>query len=713
MWLFAFIFVAWLLAIFIGVFAAMTLFPLVLLGSTLVAAGLYLTQAWAILVPDVSGGPSPVAQPVGGKEHDPAYRHYLASQVWKDWQAILRNTTPLIGAKAEAGLRKVTSTLLGGEQAWFLFPIWLGICGGIVAAAVPVLVIGALIMALYMGVVALGTAVWLICVGVLRAIEQVFMLVHRILQTCPYPECYARFTLPVYRCSNCGTKHRRLTPNLNGAARHVCRCGTRLPTTILLGRYRLQAYCPNCDRQLPTRVGRVRIEPIPFVGGPDAGKTTFMALAVNTVHSAVNTAGGTALFADKGDEKAFQHLRRELATGRISKTLNGMPKAVMLDVAMPGRSRGSRILYLFDPSGEHYTGASKVEEMRFLAHGEALILVIDPFALPGVRDNLLEFERRALETRGVVLSPEDPADTFTRLRNELAGRADGGSQRRVAVVLTKADLLRTTTSGRGIDDLPGWLTLMGLGNLVREVAHQSAEVRYLASGLPPRGPEIAELMGWLAGLRLSGAAEESSWETAELTAGDARRPWDVKPRPTGCPPLSYLLFRRTLAGATMVTSTLVLALLSMLLLRLWVTGDDSTALEAATASTLPQTLPVPSTKTLAGHWRGTVHQPGSGQYRVDLVLTKKAWLGEKAGTVEYPGLKCSGTVTLEPVNDPVGTTVVREEITKDTGRGCAPLGWIALNRTLAGKLGFRWFKSFEDIAQGGSPAAYATLTKKP
>ncbi|MEU4232343.1 hypothetical protein AB0F17_49295 [Nonomuraea sp. NPDC026600] len=706
MWLL--VLIVWVAVVWAGVVFATMIFPIALLGSTLVAVGLYLLQARAILVPDSSAGLSPVPPPKTGKGRDPAYPHYLSSQVWKDGRAILRTTAPSIRIKTDKTLRSVTNALMSGRRAWFLFPVWFGICGGIVSAVVPVFMIGVLIMLMYAVTVALGMLVWLVCVGMLRAVEAVFMLAHRILQTCPYPGCYARFTLPVYACSTCGRKHANLRPDLNGAARHVCQCGTRLPTTIPLGRYRLQAYCPHCDRLLPTRVGRVRIEPLPFVGGPDAGKTTFMALGVDAIHGAVDAAGGQVLFADKSDEQAFRKLRGELSSGRISKTLPDLPKAVMLDVALPGRTGDSRILYLFDPSGEHYTGASKVEEMRYLAHGEALILVIDPFALPDVQDHLLESERQALTAKGVVLSREDPADTFTRLRNELASRADGGKQRRVAVVLTKADLLRQTTSGRGIDDLAAWLTLMGLGNLVRELNHQGAEVRYLASGLPPQRPQIAELMGWLSGLRLTGhLADGSSPAAVELTAGDVRRPWDTKPRPVGHLPLSYLIFRRALAGATMMTSALMLIMFSLLLLSTWMPNDESATLAASAA---PQAAPIPL--ELAGRWQGIVRPTGSDDYRVRLALTEGAAAGERAGTVDYPELRCSGTLTLEPVADSSGAPVIRQEITEDPGDRCVATGWIALARMSDGKLEYRWFSLLDDVSEGGTPGVIAKLDRR-
>ncbi|WP_329430053.1 hypothetical protein OG339_17790 [Streptosporangium sp. NBC_01495] len=605
MWIF--VVALWVVAVWLGVMAATILLPLTLAATTLGAVGVYFTHAGRVLLPAPVSGPSPVRLPSGGPDGDPVYPHYLVRQVWRDWWAVIGAALPAIGDTAGTVVSATTRKLMGDVQGFFLFPIWLAICGGVVLAAVPLAAVGVLLAAVHGVTVLAGMLAWLACVAVLRGLEQVLALVRRILQTCPYPGCYERITLPHYSCPTCGERHRRLTPDLNGAIRHVCRCGTRLPTTIALGRFRLRAHCPECDRALPARIGRVRVEPLPFVGGPDAGKTTFMALAVNALHGSVVAAGGHALFADRGDEMSFRRLREQLRAGRVDKTGTDLPRAVMLDVSVPAtrRREGDRILYLFDPSGEHYTGAATVEAMGYLAHGEALLLVIDPFALPEVQDHLLAAEREELAARGVVLSGEDPADTFSRVVTELAARSDGGGQRRVAVVLTKADLLRGIAAGRGAeDDLPGWLTRMGMGNLVREVTRRSAGLRYFASGLPPRGEEIAELIGWLVGLPLGGrtrgtaadpaagergtgeqrageqGAEEQGageQEAGDLVAGDPRTPWTPSSRPADLLPLSYLLARRVIFGATVLLSAGLIVLLAAALWRINA-GDVTAAL---------------------------------------------------------------------------------------------------------------------------------------
>ncbi|WP_062443631.1 TRAFAC clade GTPase domain-containing protein [Herbidospora daliensis] len=504
-------------------------FPVVFAATVVVAVlgalAAYFATAARVLLPDQG-----VRGPPEGAE--PAYRHYLVSQVWHDWWSVLAGAVPVVDGRVRRVVRALTKLLMSDERRYVLFPLWLAVVAGLLAALLPLSVVALLVTAAYLVTAVTGLLAWLAFVGVLRGAEQSVMLLRRILQACPYPGCYARIARPIYACPSCGAQHRALRPDRNGAFRHVCRCGARLPTTILLGRHRLRALCPHCGRTLPGKIGKVRVEPVPLVGGPDAGKTTFLAVAVDALRE---TSG--ARFVDQGDEQTFLRLRNQLAAGTMTKTGTQPPKAVILDVS-------ARILYLFDPSGEHYTGASRVEAMGYLAHGEAMVLLIDPFALPAVQDSLVPADRELLAAGGVVPSREDPADTVHRVRNELSSRADGGHQRRIAVVVTKGDLLDRTTTGQGAAADPrAWLTTMGMGNLVRDLANRGSEVRYTTSGLPPKPDEIAGLVTWLTGL------------TGERKAdGAAGEPWRPGSRPAGRPPLSYTVVRRLLFAASALLS---------------------------------------------------------------------------------------------------------------------------------------------------------------
>ncbi|NAS22888.1 hypothetical protein GT755_14455 [Herbidospora sp. NEAU-GS84] len=516
----------WLLAMWAAfAFVFPVVFAVTVAVAVLGALGAYFTTAARVLLPDRG-----VRAPPEGAE--PAYRHYLVSQVWQDWWSVLSGAVPLVDGRVRRLVRALTRLLMSDERRYVLFPLWLAVMAGLLAALLPLTVVALLVTAAYLVTVVTGLLAWLAFAGVLRGLEQSVMLLRRILQACPYPGCYARIDRPVYACPSCGARHRALRPDRNGAFRHVCRCGARLPTTILLGRHRLRALCPHCGRTLPGKIGKVRVEPVPLVGGPDAGKTTFLAVAVDALRE---TAG--ARFVDQGDEQTFLRLRDQLAAGTMTKTGTQLPKAVMLDVS-------ARILYLFDPSGEHYTGASRVEAMGYLAHGEAMVLLIDPFALPAVQDSLVPADRDVLTAGGVVPSREDPADTVHRVRNELSTRADGGRQRRIAVVVTKGDLLDRTTTGQGASEDPrAWLTTMGMGNLVRDLSNRGSEVRYTTSGLPPKPDEIAGLLTWLTGLNGERRAD-----------GAAGEPWRPRARPEGRPPLSYTVVRRLLFAASALLS---------------------------------------------------------------------------------------------------------------------------------------------------------------
>ncbi|GAA1557764.1 hypothetical protein GCM10009678_45950 [Actinomadura kijaniata] len=538
------------------------LFPVTLAAAGLGAVGVYLLHAARTLAPATLHGPSPVAEP------EVSYRHYLLGQVWRDWWAITATVVPRVARTGRALLLRITVVLLGGPWGFFTFPVWAALCAGILAAAVPAAALGAALTVLYGAVAAVGLAGWLVCVLALAAVERVFMATGRILQTCPHPFCYERIGLPVYECPGCGARHPRLAPGPAGAFRHVCRCGTRLPTTVPLGRFRLAAYCPHCEGRLPDRIGRVRVEPLPFVGGPAAGKTTFMMLGIRALHARARAVHGRLAFVEERHAHAYAQEIREFAEGgRAAKTGPGLPLATMLDVELPepanARKVSHRILYLFDPAGEHYTGATEVESLRYLDHGEALLFVVDPFALPRVRHALTAAERALAEAAGS--SEEDPADTLQRVLNELRTRPDQGRQQRVAVVVTKLDLLVRTGIGGGLagdGDLRGWLERVGLGNMVRVLDQVAGRVRYLGSGLDTDPDEIADLLCWVGGLSGErGLAGRSPDPGAEVPGtAPLRAPWPVRGRGDGRVPVGYQVGRWTvLAGVAAVTAAAMTA----------------------------------------------------------------------------------------------------------------------------------------------------------
>jgi Double-GTPase 2 len=550
--------------VWVGLVAAECVFVLpVALVLTLLAGfglglGRFFTVAWRTLTATAVDGPSPVRRPAPGPP-DPAYPHYLLVQVWHDMVALERRTVPWCVTQARWAAATLTETLLKPPQGLALFPLWFGLCAGMALSVLPLAVAVLAFVLAAAAMAAAGLAVWSVCVAVLGAVERVWMAYRRILLACPHAGCYQRFALPEYSCPRCDEHHSRLVPNRLGAFRHVCRCGARLPTTILLGRFRLGAYCPHCHRRLPGRIGRARVEPLPFVGGPAAGKTTLMFLAVRALRASAAGARGRADFVEARDARAYAGAVAELDRGgRLAKTGPELPVATMLDLTLPA---AHRILYLFDPAGELHTGATRVERLRYLDHGEALLFVIDPFALPELRSALTTDERRLVE-QTTATSDEDPSDTLQRLLAELRSRADQGRQRRIAVVVTKADVLRRTAVGASLDgDARGWLEGLGLGNTIRTLERTAAEVRYFASGLDSPPAALAELFGWAAGLPLSGQVDPAFDDRA--AADELSEPWPVAGRPPSLVPYGHQAGRSALFAALTVLGPLIMILLGL------------------------------------------------------------------------------------------------------------------------------------------------------
>lgn len=69
-------------------------------------------------------------------------------------------------------------------------------------------------------------------------------------------------------------KHARLVPGPYGIWHRRCSCGKKLPTTFLLGRSALKAFCPVCGNELAA--SDVQQFSLSVVGGTSSGKTVLL-----------------------------------------------------------------------------------------------------------------------------------------------------------------------------------------------------------------------------------------------------------------------------------------------------------------------------------------------------------------------------------------------------------------------------------------------------
>jgi hypothetical protein len=477
----------------------------------------YLQAVWQVLTDRTRAGiATPPPRPSDDRSGpEPAFLAYPLRQIWIDLWQIVRDALADTRDGARNAIRWIVRTVdlsSGWSTVTVVVLIFLPTSAAFVVGAVSGALAG---LAAYAGLV-LATAALMLMLGLLwmlvwlalGAVEGLLRLWRRIRQSCPYAGCYRRIALPTYECPRCGQRHRRIAPNHYGLLRHDCRCGAALPTAIVLGRHRMTAHCPHCDRPLPQRIGRVPVVTVPVVGGPAAGKTTFLCLAVSALHTRLAEVGAAVRFAEPAQERMFAEGGRRLhAGGVLDKTVQRMPDGTMLDVGVGGRS--DRILYLFDPAGESYAAADGVEAQGYLDHAEGLIVMVDPCALDTVVHSLDQAELDSVrELAGAVGTAEaQPEGVVGRLFDLLRSRSGSNKVRRIAVVVSKTDALDLTDIGRGLGEsgtVRGWLQEVGWGNNVRLLEQNANEVGYFSSALGLSDDRYLEPLQWLAGFSVNG-----------------------------------------------------------------------------------------------------------------------------------------------------------------------------------------------------------------
>jgi hypothetical protein len=286
---------------------------------------------------------------------------------------------------------------------------------------------------------------------------------------------------------------------------------------------------------LPTRTGRVRIEHVPIVGGPDAGKSTFLTLSVAGLAGELARRGGSASFVDARDERTVTDGLALLRRGdRLVKTGVVLPRAVMVDVRPAGGD--GRILYLFDPAGEYYAGRD-IDTQRYLDHADVALIVVDPLAIPDVWTAFTDADRQVVaevapsNQAGAVR--EKSGDVVDRFVGALHGRPGGGKLTRVLVVVTKADVMRRTSVGvlLASGQVAEWLAQVGWGNWVRSLQEHANEVGFTATALDLPDEAFAAALAWVSRVDLSGAPTKRP-----VAAPRPPRPWTSPSRPGLVPP---------------------------------------------------------------------------------------------------------------------------------------------------------------------------------
>lgn len=322
----------------------------------------------------------------------------------------------------------------------------------------------------------------------LFVVTRLLQLWRGIFYTCPSRQCAYR-GLPVYICSKCGQVNEKLWPNLYGLLRHHClKCDQQMPTLDILGRKSLERQCGNKDCRMPLlgrHAGRAPERLVAIVGGPSAGKTNYLLMAVNEIINGGNDKIQIhGEIDDKTQEIKFKHEWKQLASGLPADKTAEVVKAFLL-YAKVGRSKYQ--LYLYDAPGEEFESVTKMTKQQYFHLLEGFILLVDPLSFESIRDK--EGEKETTSLQDVVNS------TLIKALSEIRGGQGRKIPMRVAVVISKADKKSVQEEIGNVkkERIPSQIcrkaiVSWGGGNEIRRIEQRFESVEYFACS--PLGRDV-------------------------------------------------------------------------------------------------------------------------------------------------------------------------------------------------------------------------------
>ena len=364
------------------------------------------------------------------------------------------------------------------------------------------------------------------CFSLLWLIDRIYIMVNKIKNACPNPDCQASFLIPVYECPKCGAKHTKLVPGKYGIFKRTCLCGQKLPTTFLNGRGKLKAYCPVCDQPLIGYTAS-RQYAFPVIGGPSVGKTCFINMAIEQLISDVAPERNWEVnFISETEEKDHALAMKALNNGiRLQKTELSSLTAYQLMLKLP-HEKITRRVYVYDISGEMFSNSSDVQHNLAYSYANGFIFLIDPLTLAQF---VMEVED-TVDPNAYGASAKDFGDILDIMLmnlNLMFGLKDKDTvKRNLAVVINKVDIptleekigseairqyisdhSETCTNTMDARDAVcrEFLEKYGAGNFVRTAETKFKTVRYFTcsalghneEGKPYQGKNVVDPVMWL------------------------------------------------------------------------------------------------------------------------------------------------------------------------------------------------------------------------
>jgi len=288
-------------------------------------------------------------------------------------------------------------------------------------------------------------------------------------------QCFHVTPWPAYQCPTCQRPHHDIRPGRLGLLLRRCQCGTHLPTMASRTAWRVTPLCKRCGAPLPKGMGAVRDVRVPVFGDISAGKTRFLYASLNSLMRTAQRAGLDVSFPDQDSRDLSEFGLSVVQSGRETAKTSTNTQVTL--TCRLGAGRRSQLIHLFDTAGEHFRSARQPDTLRFLDDSHGLVYVLDPFSLEVIRMQLADRDGSALDLANAA---SDPELTYDEIMSRLRDSGVPASTQLLAVVVSKADLVRSAGINlpTGSAAIAQWLRDSGVHNLVIFAPREFKEVRF-------------------------------------------------------------------------------------------------------------------------------------------------------------------------------------------------------------------------------------------
>ena len=282
----------------------------------------------------------------------------------------------------------------------------------------------------------------------LRGVDALFCLFKGISNNCYNPGCERKFTLPVYICPHCGAQHRHLVPSKYGIFYRTCKCGTKLPTTFLNGRQKLESLCPHCGCKAIGGMHKSYL--IPVVGGANAGKTCFITMAINEIEKKAPSLGLNYEYQYvQGD--MFKDNMKRIESGECPQKTNDTAFKYYNFMLKPDAEKINNLVSVCDIAGEVFANQETLGKQQGYRFADAVMMVVDPLSVEEYRSELKKNLSES-EFNNLNGSTQPMGDILSGLINTMENmyrlKANQTVNKTVVVVFTKCDI-------KGLDEKIG------------------------------------------------------------------------------------------------------------------------------------------------------------------------------------------------------------------------------------------------------------------